>query len=261
MPAPSIWGGTNELGLAAGASTTRTIYVDLPDWAKNGAYFIVVANSKDTLFEPVKINNTRAFPFKNTNNPPVIRDYSMTARTKMPSKVFVDSLVAQAHDPDGDPLEFIWSDFPKTSANGVRIEAVKGSKRLGVVAYNVDNMQMDTKTVDTFSFGVQDGFGGTNRATMFVKFADPVSSRSNFVFLKHNPDATISITFLGISGRSYRVQGTSDLNSPWKDLSLFDNNASLVFTNVFSCVNSTIMVTDPAPLIGPQWYYRSTILP
>jgi hypothetical protein len=74
----------------------------------------------------------------------------------------------------------------------------------------------------------------------------------------------ITLTFLGISGRMYAVQGTSDaVRGPWGDLSLIDRNVfpsltGATTTNRFTCVNGAIIVTDTDRATGGRYYRAIT---
>jgi hypothetical protein len=74
----------------------------------------------------------------------------------------------------------------------------------------------------------------------------------------------ITLTFLGITGRPYSVQGTFDVkNGPWNDLQLYDRNVftnltGATKTNVFTCVNGAIIVTDTDTIAGARYYRALT---
>ena len=189
---------------------------------------------------------------------PVARDDSVSARPNLSAKISIPKLMANDYDLDGHPLEFVWNDFPLSSAKNARIVV---SKDLGQLLYNSDNALLNPTGLDTFHYRVQDGHGGTNQATVYVKLSYPPSVGPNVLATIKNNDGTITLKFLGITGHYYRVQGTADLHSSWTDLTLVDDNASGVFTNRFLCANNVIAVNDPSLNSHPQCFYRSVLVP
>ena len=191
------------------------------------------------------------------NHPPIARNDSVTVSPTLLTKISLPKLLANDSDPDGDPLECVWSDFPFNSTKGARIEA---SREYGLLVYNTRLKQLDTGTYDEFTYRVQDGHGGTNQATVFVKYRGISSGPvPNAVSIVSNEDGSLTLKFLGLDGRYYKVQGTPDLKGNWTDLTLLDNNASGILTNRFLCSGSLIVVTDSAPASRASWFYRALL--
>lgn len=195
------------------------------------------------------------------NPPPIARDDAITAIADGMTRIFINKLLANDSDPDGHPLHFVLRDYPLKSAKGATIGYDSTALFL---YYNTEAKTLDTNGYDTFSYRVQNGYGGTNQATVYVKYisSDTKAIPPNLISAVHHPDdGSLTLTFAGIAGRFYTVQGTSELKTNWTTLTLIDHHALGVLTNRFRCVNGAIFVTDPAPANHPSAFYRALCVP
>jgi hypothetical protein len=138
--------------------------------------------------------------------------------------------------------------------------------------YNTDGRQLDTNVIDSFTYTVQDSVGGTGIGQVFVKVTVPNTNYipRNIAAASYNPlNQAVTLTFVGIEGRKYSVQGTLDvINGPWADLTLVDRNLytaepdiNTPRTNRFTCTNAVIKVTDMDAVNFGNRFYRALIQP
>ena len=196
-----------------------------------------------------------------SNHPPVARNDSVTAVPDGITKIVVLKLLANDSDPDGDAVSLVRSDYPLYSTKGAKVDADKSGLW---IHYNTESKLLDTNGFDTFGYRVQDGYGGTNQAIIFVKYVvrDSGAIPSNCISgVQSATDGSITFTFMGISGRLYLVQGTTNLKTGWSDLTLIDRNAFDISTNRFRCVNGVIVVTDTDASTHASMFYRAIYAP
>jgi hypothetical protein len=203
-----------------------------------------------------------------------VRNDSVTVQQGAASKVLVPKLLANDSSVFGDALTFDMTEFepvPKASTRGVLIGS-DGSKLW--LYYNIDNLKLDTNGYDTFTYSAVDAVGGKGVGTVYVKVSTSNSNYrpNNFKGATQEVGGELTLEFIGLNTRRYRVQGTDNLLNPtWKDLQLIDRNLpantdlSLIpsyeaaKTNVFNCSNSVIRVTDPAGISAGGQFFRAIV--
>lgn len=182
-------GATNQILIIQNASPTNS-----------GEYFVVVSNAAGSSTSMVAVLVV-------INTPPTASDYGTSIIKNSQAIIPVARLLSYASDPDNDAL--LISDVSAQSVAG------------GSVVINDDRIvyspPQDFIGEDTFSFTVSDGIEtATANVIIFVSEA-PVP-----------PFNTISITrigggmklnFLGLSGKTYKIQKASKIIGPWSDIS------------------------------------------
>jgi hypothetical protein len=187
------------------------------------------------------------------NVPPTARNDSITVAQGNVAKILVNKLLANDSSIFNDKLSMVLTEFPKTSVRGVPIET--DNTKLWLF-YNTLAATLDTNGYDTFTYSAKDAVGGLGTATVFVKVSTISTNYvpKNIFSAVVEDNGAITLSFLGIDQRTYRIQGTADVkNGPWTNLRIWDRNAHKSLTgltdadktDVFTCVNGLITATDP----------------
>ena len=202
-----------------------------------------------------------------SNEPPVARNDSITVVQGTQAKILMSKLLANDSSPFGDTLTPQWSEFPKLSARNINVD--KDNTKLWLY-YNTAALTLDTNGYDSFTYSVKDSLGVSGSGTVFVKVNIATTNYvpDNIKSAEQDPvTGAITLTFVGISGRKYAVQGTADVvHGPWSDLRLFDRNVHTSLTgltdadktNSFICVGAYIIVTDTDTAAGGRYYRAIT---
>ena len=165
-----------------------------------------------------------------TNHPPVVADVTYYRSKDTSFKIPITSLLTNATDVDGDTLGL---QSVGASTNGATILTN------GTYVYYVP--VSGTNTNDSFTYTVNDGFGGSTLANIAVV----VYSAAGPAQLSAPSNGVVNITFFGIPNYTYVVQTTTNLSTPWWNLS----------TNTAG-TNGSWFFTDPNAT-NAQQYYRS----
>jgi hypothetical protein len=197
-----------------------------------------------------------------TNTPPTPRSDTVTVPAGTATgKIDVSKLINNDYSPFGDKLTLV--SFSATSTNGI---AMGTDNTKFWLYYNTSAKTLTPGARDRFTYTVKDSVGGTGTGSVEVKVLSTTTNTvpNNIIKAERNETTgAMTLTFLGINGRnSYHVQGASDLNGPWSDLSLYDRNVfpnltGATLTNIFTCVNGAIIVTDPDAASYGNRFYRA----
>jgi hypothetical protein len=200
------------------------------------------------------------------NIPPTAGNDSITVYQNTMSKITIDKLLANDKSIFGDKLTL--TKFDTLSTRGVPIATDSAKAWL---FYNTAASTLNTNGYDTFSYTVKDTVGGTATAQVFVKVVIQNTNYvpNNIISVVKEDNGWFTMTFLGIDTRKYKVQGTDTLpNGTWTDLTVYDRNmfpnlsaSGIYITNIFSCTNGAITVTDQDAPSNPNRFYRAIYIP
>jgi len=156
------------------------------------------------------------------------------------TKILKSKLLANDSDPDNDPLTI--AAFSPTTSRGGTV----ATDNTGLWLFYIPFAGATNGDTDTFTYTASDGFGGVSTATVFVfiQAANPNVIPNNIVTAHQNNDGSIFMRFLGITGRSYKVQASvTFLNPNWQDLPV---NSLTVDPTKFATnpANNTIVAND-----------------
>jgi len=204
-----------------------------------------------------------------TNRAPIPLNDSIVVGQGQVAKILINKLLANDFSPFGDPLTLI--SFDTLSLRHVPIGTDVTPIKLWLY-YNTDGRQLDTNGVDSFTYTVQDSVLGTGKGTVIVKVVVPNTNYipRNIAAQSYNAvNNSVTLTFVGIEGRKYKVQGTENvISGPWADLTLVDRNVNTAEpdintprTNSFICVNAAIKVTDMDAANFGNRFYRALVQP
>jgi anti-sigma factor ChrR (cupin superfamily) len=175
-------------------------------------------------------------PFPVINHPPVTTDDSLDRPPDKPIKVTVAKLLANDSDPDGHSLSIV-SVSPVTP-NGATV-ILDG-------AWVLYTPPPGFNGTDTFTYTASDGFGGLTPATVTVTVLSPDDAPSQNVLTITQDGPDVVIQFVGIPGRTYQIQFTTDMNNPnWTTMGSATAGANGLFE-----------FRDVAPP-GPTRFYRT----
>jgi hypothetical protein len=137
------------------------------------------------------------------NHAPLPREDLFQRLPGKPLTLLVNDLLANDSDPDGDPVNLAEID----SASDLGGSLVRTN---GIVIYTPPPGVDQT---DRFIYTVEDGYGG--RAVGLVQIAVIADGASlNRLLVEVLPNGVVRLHFVGIPGRSYRIQGTDSLETP-----------------------------------------------
>ena len=128
-------------------------------------------------------------------------------------KIFVQDLLDNDSDPDGDSFSFVGNQLPATSTNGSTLSLLTGNRW---ILYTP--AESAPATDDTFTYQIQDTIGATDTATVTLTTETPnTQTRNNTRAAVNGND--IDVEFRGIPGRKYKVQYTTSLEGTisWTD--------------------------------------------
>ncbi len=157
--------------------------------------------------------NTLGIRFTPFNEPPVVAGpVSLERLPGMDVKVTADELLAVATDPDGDPL--VLASVAETSLHGAEIA------RAGIWVVYVAPDGFDEN--DSFTYTISDGKGGEATGTVLIAMRE--GGGDGVTPNRHGEIEVISggtgarVRFIGVPGRTYLIQATSDLGGPWETI-------------------------------------------
>ena len=146
-------------------------------------------------------------------NPDAVDDSVMRIPGTDLVKIFIQDLLDNDSDPNGDSFSFVDDQLPATSANGSTLSVLTGSRW---ILYTP--AESEPATDDTFTYQIQDTHGATDTATVTLTTETPnTQTRNNTRAAVNGND--IDVEFRGIPGRKYKVQYTTNLEGTisWTD--------------------------------------------
>jgi hypothetical protein len=138
------------------------------------------------------------------NQPPLARPNVIKRFPTQTAKVRLTTLLSNDSDPDGDSLSIVSVTSP--TAKGATVYIQNG--------YALYLPPAGMTESDSFKYTVADDKGAVAEGIVFVDTSDSGDFSSNIIDIRRLPNGNIMITFSGIPGRSYLVQGTARLEEP-----------------------------------------------
>jgi hypothetical protein len=271
---------TNVSGYVNGESST--VITTWPTWSSGytpsaalGSFFRITNVTAGVAVNYTFVYSTNGTVTVSNNVPPTAANDAITITQSKTqgsvAKIVIAKLLANDKSVFGDKLTL--SAYDKTSRKGIAI-GDDGTANKQWLYYNTGALLLDTNNadMDTFTYTVKDAVGGTAKATVQVKVVIQNVDYVPKTAFEYSNEANgwLTIKFLGIGGRKYKVLGTDTLPSlvnPWPDLYLYDrnvfsniNDVNIYRTNVFTCdTNGVIYVTDPDSLSYPTRFYKTSV--
>jgi nitrogen fixation protein len=177
--------------------------------------------------------------FKGTlNDPPQTLEDSVEWGVDKTLKVRVSSLLANDRDPDGDTVRLLRFDALSAAGGTVVLDQ-------GWLLYTPPNPNLSS---DSFSYTVEDAAGhvASGQVTVVADAPDGEPSR-NLVAIILLPDGRRRLQFVGIAGRTYRIQASDQMPAV-----LWETQASLVADS-----RGRVDWIDPTQPAPPERYYRT----
>lgn len=221
----SVDGGPAVVWLA-GTAATSGVYVGTP----GGVYgFHSVAVDGAGNREPAP-----AVPDAVTrvNRAPVAANDPVTAREGVRLRIPVAQMLANDSDPDADPLTVLEVDPASAAGGSVSLTG-------GWVLYTPPAGPL---VGDTIGYVVGDPFTGTARGSLLVTFAGAEGSRRTLLNITPGAGGAV-LEFVGIPGRTYRVDRSATISPPWIPLGTTVADRFGRYT-----------ITDPEALGGEAFY-------
>lgn len=171
-----------------------------------------------------------------------------------------------------DVPKLIKNDVPAYPTDTLRLKAAPTVSSNGVamyvdpngywIYYNVNNVSLTPGSVDYFTYSIKDQSGNSSTARVQVKIAKPAATGGipqNIVKVGHDDlTGSYTLTFLGITGRYYNMQQSTDLIT-WTSLDVYDLHTTNNYrTNVVYCTNGTVVVKDTDSSVNSSRFWRIT---
>jgi hypothetical protein len=188
-----------DIGTAAGNGTVTF----------SGLRIDAAGAGKQLTAASAPLTSATSSTFAVINNPPAPGDDFFSRPQGKTFKVMKSTLLANDTDPDGHTVTI--SAISPTSANGGTI-VTDGPWVIYTPASGFNS-------TDTFTYTADDGFGGSTPATVTISVAAQDNQQTQNVMGVSPDGADMLVHFVGIAGRTYTVQYTTDLNNPtWTTL-------------------------------------------
>jgi uncharacterized delta-60 repeat protein len=185
------------------------------------------------LFTALRLEQGEGLP---PNRPPVMGPVATETDQNVPLILQTETLLADAYDPDGDPLTI--SGVSPTSTNGGSV--MLGS---GCITYNP---VLDYVGLDRFTFTISDGSGGFLTNTVAVTVIATNAGPPNIVFCGTSPTNGSLFFFwaVGQPGLDYTIEFRTNLaDAAW-----------LWRTNVTAGTNGMIEFTEDKTALSSRFY-------
>jgi hypothetical protein len=209
-----------------------------------GASSVGPYSLRDTLGQPVaglsSINHVQveAGFWPGVNAAPTPGTDSLVRATHLTAKIRLSTLLSNDSDPDGDPLTLIALDTTSTEGGTILLDN-------GWVCYSPPT---GFNGADTFTYTLSDDEGNlaVNTVTVVMEGANNGPTR-NIIAIATLPSGHKLVSFIGIAGRTYRIEWTADLASPsWQTL-----------TTQVAGTNGCFEYEDTTEPLPAQRFYRA----
>lgn len=212
--------------------THRSLRLTNSVTADSGSYLVVVSNGSGSVTSEVVTLTVKL------NDPPTAGGDGVVTALQQPVSFPVSRLLANDSDPDGQTLRVIAIDSASVLTGAISVSNQVVTFTPFPFAFADD--------VDTFSYTISDGFGGTAVGTVEVRHLDaPVPSLNRVVIV---PVAGgYALRYFGDSNQAYRIVRSETLGG-----------APAVGPETLATITSTahglVEYTDNAPLPGRAFY-------
>lgn len=178
-------------------------------------------------------------PIQVINSSPVAASDTLERYPNSGTKVRAATLVANDTDPDGDELTFL--SVSATSASGGAITVQDG--------WILYEPPVGFTNSDSFSYVIADSGGLQATGSVSITVLADIAPSQNIVAIEDLGANGSRVQFLGIPGRIYTIQSTTNLVTPnWQSLGTSTAGATGAF-----------QFTDLPPEGSPPRFYRSTV--
>lgn len=212
----SVNGAPAEAWLV-GTTATSGVYVGVPGGVY-AFYSIAVDGAGNREAAPVVPDaSTRV------NRAPVAGNDPVTGRAGQRLRIPVAQVLANDTDPDLDSLTVVSVDAASAAGGTASLSG-------GWVSYTPPP---DPVPGDTIGYTVGDPFGGTARGSILVSLEETGGSPLTLVTITADT-AGVVLEFVGIPGRTYRIERSATLSPPWTALgtAVADRYGRFRFTDV-----------------------------
>lgn len=257
----------NQITLASGAFLTlnsdgsfaylgnnKFLYLRAGESANDSFHYTITDGNANFASATVTLVN-RGF-----NDPPQAQDDVVERVARSPFKIRVSKLLQNDSDPDGDVLKIVFnlndnpfagdSLFPGTSQRGATLTISDGW-----IYYTFSNPANDTGAPDTFTYFVKDPGNRFAAATVTVNtvnqpFLLRMIASPNITYNSGANTTSITSSFIGVPGRSYSVEATSDVgdSASWNPVNVF----------VADLLGNFIVIENALPGNVSQRFYRAS---
>jgi hypothetical protein len=187
----------------------ETIELDLSAWVTGpGIYGIILeAEEGEAMFASKESADGNARPqlviTSAGNQPPVYDGYAFVTTANEPLSLPYTTLLADASDPDGDPVSPVIVNGSSTQGGQVVMDGEQ-------LTYTPS---IDYFGPDSFTLTVGDGRGGFTTATITVQVAEPgsVTAPSSSPTLQRVAEGVMRLRYQGTAGVSHTLQRSTDL--------------------------------------------------
>jgi len=196
---------------AHGITYDGTQFLRLGRWGSGGRYFNGMLDEVDVYNRALSASEIATLygagaGGKCINHPPTASNLAAATTQNHSMSIPVEKFLLLSSDPDGDALVL---SFSATSTNGGPVSLGGGSVTYAPFTNFIG--------ADRFSYTVNDGRGGTGSAFVLIEVR-ATNQVSGNMFPPVAIPGGYSVSFAGISGRSYTLQRATNLSGPWTTL-------------------------------------------
>ncbi len=194
------------------AGNPNLIFIAIPPWVKTGASFARFRYSTDRDLLPTGLavdGEVEDYLVQLAANlPPVAGSVALQADENRVTTFPTANILASSSDPNGDLLT-VFSVGPVSDHGGFAQLAGSG------VVYTPP---LNYLGIDSFSFTVSDGRGGTAVGLVSVQISDPNSIWNNPITIINSGSGGYQIQFTGLPERRYQLEFSAKVTGPWAAL-------------------------------------------